>query len=154
MNLAPVDRVVLPVLGVPIDVLTTEHALARIGAWAHAHESRVVCLCNVHSVVTASRDASFLQVVSEADMTAPDGAPVAWMLRRQGATQQVRVSGPDLMLAYCDRLAQTGETIFFYGSTPATLENLRRRLREHWPKLRVAGMIAPPFGVEIIMGVL
>ncbi|EHR70155.1 exopolysaccharide biosynthesis protein, WecB/TagA/CpsF family [Burkholderiales bacterium JOSHI_001] len=138
-------RHTLPVLGAPIDVVGWDSALARLADWAARHESRYVCICNVHSVVTASGDPSFMRSLAGADMATPDGAPVAWMLRRLGATGQPRVSGPDLMLAYCQAASERGESIFLYGSTPQTLETLQLRLRERWPALKIAGAISPPF---------
>lgn len=138
-------RRVLPVLGTPIDVVSPAEAVARIAGWAQRHDSRTVCICNVHSVVTASQDAGFAQVLAAADMATPDGAPVAWMLRRQGAAGQGRVAGPDLMLAYCEHAASSGESIFLYGSTAATLQALTARLLARWPALRIAGSHSPPF---------
>ena len=95
-----------PVLGVGIDAISWEDALSRIAAWSGAYESRYVCICNVHSVVTASRDVEFGRVVNQADMATPDGAPVAWMLRRLGHAGQQRINGPDLMWRYCEVLQE------------------------------------------------
>ena len=120
-------------------------AVARIAAWAQSAESRVVCICNVHSVVTASQDPAFMHAIKSADMATPDGAPVAWMLRRQGEATQTRVSGPDLMLEYCAHAAAQGEAIFLYGSTEATLKALQQQLQARWPALRIAGALSPPF---------
>jgi len=138
-------RTTLPVLGAPIDVLAETAAVARISRWAEARESRYVCLCNAHSVVTASQDPAFHAAITQADMATPDGTPVAWMLRRSGATHQRRVSGPDLMLAYCAHAAQTGQSIYLYGSTAATLAALQTELARRWPTLRIAGAESPPF---------
>jgi len=138
-------RRTLPVLGTPIDVIDMAQAVQRIASWAADAQSRVVCLCNVHSVVTAQRDPAFGDVLAQADLAAPDGAPVAWMLRRQGASTQHRVSGPDLMLDYCEHAAQSGEAIYLYGGQPDTLAALQTRLLQRWPTLRIAGAHAPPF---------
>ncbi len=135
----------LPVLGVPIDAISAPEALQRIMAWADAGESRVVCCCNAHSVVTAAQDAGFMRVLSGADLATPDGAPVAWLLRLQGAKGQPRVSGPDLMWDYCAHAAAHGQALFLLGSAPATLERLRSRLLESWPSLHIAGALSPPF---------
>jgi len=135
------------VLLAPIDVLTWEHALARISSWAAQRESRYVCICNAHSVVTAGQDAAFGRVVQEADMATPDGAPVAWMLRKLGYAHQQRINGPDLMWKYCEQAAQRGESIYLYGGMSETLEILQRRLADVFPGLRVAGAYAPPFRV-------
>ena len=138
-------RTTYPVLDAPIDAVTVAQAVARISAWGRERESRYVCICNVHSVVTASQDAQFMQVLADADMATPDGAPIAWMLRRQGVLDQPRVSGPDLMLDYCEHAAMNGQSLYLYGSTDATLSGLKRRLHERWPKLNIAGAHAPPF---------
>ncbi len=98
----PDKRVTASVIGVPIDVIGWDTALAKLSDWASRHESRCVCICNVHSVVTASQDAAFGRVVNGADMATPDGAPVAWMLRRLGHVGQQRINGPDLMWKYCE----------------------------------------------------
>ena len=138
-------RHTLPVFGTPIDVLTHDKAIQRISGWAASQQSRCVCICNAHSVVTATTDPAFRAAVGTADMATPDGAPVAWMLRRQGALGQQRISGPDLMLAYCAHAAQSGESIYLYGSTPATLASLQHKLLLQWPSLRIAGVDSPPY---------
>ena len=139
------SRQTLPVLGVNIDVLGPSQAVQRIAQWSAARESRVVCICNVHSVVTARDDSDFMAVLQSADLATPDGAPVAWMLRHQGANQQSRVSGPDLMLDYCAHAAQHGESIYLYGSTQDTLQALELNLKSRFPGLRIAGSWSPPF---------
>lgn len=133
------------VLAAPIDVLTWETALERISSWAKAHESRYICITNVHSVVTATQDEAFGQVVTGADMVTPDGAPVAWMLRKLGHVNQQRINGPDLMLKYCAVAAERGESIFLYGSTPETLTILQEVLASRFPALVIAGAYSPPF---------
>lgn len=135
------------VLDASIDVLDWELAVARIQQWAHDRDSRYVCICNVHSVVTATRGSRFGDVVASADMATPDGAPVAWMLRRLGFSEQQRINGPDLMWKYCEQAAGRDESIFLYGSTEETLATLRQRLHAAFPALQVAGSISPPFRV-------
>lgn len=133
------------VLSAPIDALSWHEAVGRIQVWAWGRESRYVCISNVHSVVTAGQDAAFDQVLREADMATPDGAPVAWMLRRLGFRGQERINGPDLMLKYCEAAAERNESIYLYGGAPETLEILQRVLLERYPGLRIAGAYSPPF---------
>jgi len=132
------------VLGANIDVMTWDAALARLLGWGHAHESRYVTICNVHVVVSASQDADYRSIINASDMATPDGAPVAWMLRRQGFADQPRISGPDVMWALCERAAAEGLPIFCYGSTSATLELLDARLRAAFPALKLT-LESPPF---------
>jgi N-acetylglucosaminyldiphosphoundecaprenol N-acetyl-beta-D-mannosaminyltransferase len=71
-----------PVLGVPVNAISFAQAQDQLMAWGHARESRYVVLANVHVVVTASTEPEFGAVVAAADMATPDGAPIAWMLRK------------------------------------------------------------------------
>lgn len=139
------SRCVVPVLGAPIDVLNWDDAIGKIVAWGARRESRYVCICNVHSVVTASQDGAFAKVVAEADMATPDGAPVAWMIRRAGWRHQQRINGPDLMWRYLSLARTHGQAVYFYGGAADTLAILRRRLETEFPELKIAGMVSPPF---------
>ena len=142
MNL---DRRTVNVLGAPIDAVTWGDALAKIHGWALKRESRYVCISNVHSVITASHETDFGAAVRHADMATPDGAPVAWMLRKLGCAGQERINGPDLMWAYCEQASRRGESIFLYGGSDDTLEKLQAVLAANFPGLRVAGAISPPY---------
>lgn len=138
-------RRLVNVLGNPIDVLSHDAALNRMAYWARRRESRYVCITNAHSLVTATQEPDFAEVIRRADMATSDGVSVTWMLRWQGAPQQQRLTGPDLMWQYCERAAARGEKLFLYGSSEATLERLQTRLREAFPGLVIAGALSPPF---------
>lgn len=138
-------RQTIRVIGAPIDAMDWDTTLARLATWAQACESRYVCVCNAHSVVTAARQYDFAQVLAEADMATADGAPVAWMLRRLGVPEQERINGPDLMLRLCAVAANTGTPIFLFGTTAQTLALLQARLSELMPSLRIAGTCSPPY---------
>lgn len=133
------------VLGTWIDALVWDDVIRQIMEWGAARESRYVCICNVHSVVTASRDPAFRQAVNSADMATSDGAPVAWALRKLGFPAQERINGPDLMWRYLREAERAGQTVYFYGSTNETLEKLRAAIQREFPALEIAGMHSPPF---------
>jgi len=139
------NRATKQVLGVAIDAVSFAQAQERVMAWGHAHQSSFVVLANVHVTVTASRTPDFGAVVAAADMATPDGAPVAWMLRKLGQQGQERVSGPDLTWALLARCEAEALPVYFFGSTPQTLELLAARIRLAFPKLVVAAYEAPPF---------
>lgn len=157
----------LKVLDTMLDVVSLDRAAQLTLAWARERHSRVVCLCNVHAAVTAGDDPLLRAALDHADLVAPDGSPVAWMMRRQGAQGQRRVAGTDLMVhtldllqaqaqAHAQALAQTqGQgaaqrpdppvSVYLHGSTPQTLEALQQALQQRWPLVRIAGAWSPPF---------
>lgn len=133
------------VLGAFIDAITWKEAVATITRWADKRESRYICICNVHSVITTTRNPAYRTVVNSADMATPDGAPVAWALRKFGFAGQERINGPDLMWKYLEQAELLGQSVFLYGSLDTTLEKLQERMRQCFPALRIAGAYAPPF---------
>lgn len=133
------------VIGAKIDAVYWGGAVATLLRWASARESRYVCACNVHSVVTAQRDGRLAASVRGADMVVPDGAPVAWLMRKSGVDAQQRVSGPDLMWRYFAAAAVYGESIFLLGGTADTLARLKARIEATFPGLRVIGTHSPPY---------
>lgn len=141
----PLPRKGKPVLEAFIDALSWDDAIGRITTWGAARESRYVCICNVHSVVTTTTDLEFKVAVNSADMATPDGAPIAWALRRLGHPGQARINGPDLMMKYLAVAERKGQTVFFYGSTESTLAKLRTALGAKFPRLKIGGTYSPPF---------
>lgn len=139
------QRKTLPIIGTPIDVIDWDAATEKIDAWALARESRYVCICNAHSLVTAATEPAFARVLAEADMATPDGAPVAWMLRQLGENGQQRINGPDLMLRCCERAQQSRVPVYLFGSTNDLLCRLQDSLQRRFPQLCIAGTASPPF---------
>lgn len=133
------------ILGAQIDALSWDRTVAQIILWTRRGESRYVCLCNVHSVVTANLDAEFRSVINGADMATPDGMPVAWSLSRLGFPHQERINGPDLMWRMCEHAARSGTKLFFYGSSTQTLAYLEIKIRAAFPAARIVGMVSPPY---------
>lgn len=133
------------ILGTRIDAVTWDETISKISDWSQRKESRYICICNVHSVVTASLDARFASTLQHADMATPDGAPVAWAMRRIGFRGQKRINGPDLMLKYCAHAEKNGEKIFLYGGKQNTLDILQVKLNKLFPDLIIAGHYSPPF---------
>jgi len=133
------------VLGAPVSVVSWAEAVDCIFGWALRRESRTVCICNVHSVITALRSLAHADAIRSADLVTPDGAPVAWMLRKKGHAGQQRISGPDLMWTCCRKAAELGTEIFLYGGAPATLGRLEQRLRGEFQHINIVGSFSPPF---------
>lgn len=133
------------VLDSHINATDWDHVLADIIAWGWQHQSRYVTLCNVHSVVTASQDPEFRTVVAHADLALPDGAPVAWVMRHSGHPHQQRINGPDLTWRYLEAAEKVGQSVYFYGGSEETLVKLHARIKSSFPRLKVAGMVSPPF---------
>ncbi|MBV1776599.1 WecB/TagA/CpsF family glycosyltransferase [Burkholderiaceae bacterium DAT-1] len=133
------------IIGSPIDNLTWEIAVSRIFTWAKARESKVVCICNTHSVVTAKSDKEFQYVLHNADMATADGFPVAWLIRKIENNKQDRINGPDLMWECCKKASTEGISMYLYGGSQKTLSLLAEKLRTEFPDMVLAGFYSPPY---------
>lgn len=139
------DRMTTTILGTRIDALSWEPLLGRIVRWAQSRQSRMICLCNVHSVVTAKYDAALANALKQADLNLPDGAPIAWLMRQRSWPEQQRLSGPDLMWQLMREAEKLQLSVFLMGATPATLSRLKKVLGNTFPRLMIAGSLSPPF---------
>jgi len=116
--------------------------ILQLGA---ARTSAYVCCANVHMVVEAHRDASFRQVLEEANLVTPDGGPVASVAGWLGGHPQERVAGMDLVPALLAEAAERGQSVYFYGTTDDVLQAIVERAHRELPHLRLVGTCAPPF---------
>ncbi|MEM8490029.1 MAG: WecB/TagA/CpsF family glycosyltransferase [Pseudomonadota bacterium] len=139
------SRTVCRVIGVPVDAISVEEAASRAISWASSGESRFVVACNAHVSVTAFRHRDYWEALSRADLTVPDGAPVAWVMRKLGRKHQRRVAGQELMTETLRLAAASGLPVFFYGSTDPVLSRLSAELKKQFPNLQIAGCISPPY---------
>jgi N-acetylglucosaminyldiphosphoundecaprenol N-acetyl-beta-D-mannosaminyltransferase len=104
-----------------------------------------VCLCNVHFVIEARRNHKLGLSLENAAMVFPDGAPLAWLLRRVGYRSARRIAGPDLMIQVMDDGRDSNVRHFLFGSSESVLLSLHKRLLDLYPGIQFAGCLSPPF---------
>ena len=130
------------VVGVPISITSYDDVIDRLTN-RPSDRATVVAVCNVHSVMSARRDAALMEAISQAEIATPDGVPIVWGLKAMADRNQGRVYGPDLMQkAFVDNV---GWKHYLYGSTPETLATLQQRLEEMAPDAEIVGCFSPPF---------
>ena len=122
------------VLGIGIDAVNMEQALARIAEELACQRKGYVCLTGVHGVMEAQRDPRLAEVFAGASLVAPDGMPTVWVGRHQGHAAMERVTGPDLMLEVMRREEFRSCTHFLYGGKEGIAEELREQMRVRYPQ--------------------
>ncbi len=135
-----INEGVHPVLGVNVHAVDYEEAVRRIVAAAQAGQPLAVSALAVHGVMTGYLDPIHRRRLNGLDLVVPDGQPVRWALRwLHGVKLRDRVYGPNLTLETIAAAAEAHLPIYFYGSTPETLERLTANLRRRFPGLVIAG---------------
>lgn len=133
-----------PVVGIPLSLTSYTDVLDYIARRPHDRPT-TVAVCNVHSVMTARRDAALRAAIADATIATTDGVPLVWVLRLTCRPGQTRVYGPDLMELALRTGDEHGLTHFLFGTTPETLERLTARIARDMPQAEIAGVMAPPF---------
>ncbi|WP_157097890.1 WecB/TagA/CpsF family glycosyltransferase [Niabella ginsenosidivorans] len=132
-------------ISIDVSIGTYREQLLQLTRLGENHRSSFVCVANVHMLVEAHKDASFAAVVNSADMVTPDGMPLAKGIKLLHGISQERVAGMDLLPDLLSTAGSSGISVFFYGGTRAMLNKTKEYCANHFPLLRVAGLISPPF---------
>jgi N-acetylglucosaminyldiphosphoundecaprenol N-acetyl-beta-D-mannosaminyltransferase len=129
------------VLGILIDAVDYRAVLDVIFAAAREGRATLVSALAVHGLMTGVLDAEQKFRLNHFDLLVPDGQPIRWVLNLlHHAKLSDRVYGPTLTLKACARAEAEKVPVYFYGSTPEILSELRRNLNETFPGLIVAGL--------------
>lgn len=126
-------------MGEVVDLIS-DSVMRREGGW--------VVTPNLDILRRWSREASFRELVAEATLFTPDGAPLVWASHLQGTPLLERVAGSDLFTALCKRAAERGISVAFIGGNPGVADLARERLQQLHPGLHVVATLCPPLGFE------
>lgn len=142
-----IDDGKLNLLGVLVDAVDYEGAVARVIDAAHAREPLAVAALAVHGVMEAVADPVLRYRVNHLDLVTADGQPVRWSLNLlHGAGLVDRCYGPTLMRRVCEAAAGDGLAVYLYGSTAGVVADLEANLTGAVPGLDVAGSCPSRFG--------
>ncbi|MBV9340933.1 MAG: WecB/TagA/CpsF family glycosyltransferase [Acidobacteria bacterium] len=130
------------ILGVGVHAINMRSAVEYLDNCLSSEAKGYVCVTGVHGVMESLRSAEFRRILDRALLVAPDGMPMVWIGRLQKYKNMRRVFGPEFMLAACARLTCTH---FLYGGKPGVADELRRRLEQWFPGIRIVGTVTPPF---------
>ena len=134
------------VLGMHVNVIEFDSALALAHSWCLRPEGRMVCAANVHMVMEAWDDSSFRAQVNRADLVLPDGQPMVWALRLLGQLQRRRVRvSPDFLIRLFTLASESGTVLGLYGGREQALTAFTESVRAHYPALEVGFANSPPF---------
>ena len=139
------ERKFANVLGVSIDAVDMEQALAMVDVRLQEGPRGYVCFVDVHGILEALKSESVAQTYEQAAMAMPDGTPTVWMGRIQGLREMNFVTGPGMMNEVFRRPEFAGYSHYFYGGEPGVAEELAAALCRQYPWTRIEGVYTPPF---------
>ena len=127
------------ILGGPVDMVDKEQASAVFAEIFSQPGCSMIVTPNSEIVQNASKDEELRSLIASADLIIPDGIGLVYASKVMGCPLSERVTGIDFLESIIARLAQTGESIFFFGSKPGVADEAADRMKKKYPGLRVAG---------------
>lgn len=136
------------VFGIKIAATNQKAAVKSIFKHLDEWRGQYITFVNVHTLTETFYNEIYTKAQQDAVVRFADGAPIASYERRNGYAYAKRVAGPDTMAEILEHSQKTGESHFFYGGDPKTLQALEKKLLEKYPRLQIVGMASPKFESE------
>jgi len=129
----------IDVLGVRIDDVTMEQAIAVCHACIRSGRPHRVATPNAEFVAAARGDPDFRRLLNDSTLSIPDGAGLLLAGRILGTPLREQVTGTDLAEQVAGLCADEGFRLFLLGAAPGVAELAARQLTARYPALIVAG---------------
>ncbi len=138
----------IDILGVPVDMVNRDEAFEIFEEKFAKPGVTMIVTPNSEIVQNASKDEELKQLIGEADLIIPDGIGLVYASRILGCPLKERVTGIDFLESIIEKLAKSGESIYFLGSKPGVADAAAQKMKEKYPGLVVAGTHHGYFGAE------
>lgn len=126
-------------LGIRIDPVTRQDAMARIAAFLQEPKSHLIATPNPEMLVAARHDAEFKRILNATDLNIPDGAGLLFAARLTRQSLPERVTGVDMVGDIAAHAAKNDRTIFLLGGIDGVTGVAAEKLKEKYPGLRIVG---------------
>jgi N-acetylglucosaminyldiphosphoundecaprenol N-acetyl-beta-D-mannosaminyltransferase len=127
------------ILGVRMDNMTENEALAKIVDRLNGPVPSQVCFVNADCLNIAQRDAAYRRIVNRAPLTLTDGIGLKLAGKMLGSRIRENVNGTDLFPRLCQALAESGHGLFLLGGKPGVADEVVAWVSEHYPRVRLCG---------------
>jgi N-acetylglucosaminyldiphosphoundecaprenol N-acetyl-beta-D-mannosaminyltransferase len=133
--------------GQAINIGTLKEAVAAPLAFARTGRGFCFFTFNLDHMVKRRDDAAFRAAYEKANLVSADGAPVAWLARKQAPSIE-RTTGADLVKPLAIEAARQGVKIAFFGTTDHVLQKSAEALQAIAPGLDIVHRESPPLGFD------
>jgi exopolysaccharide biosynthesis WecB/TagA/CpsF family protein/anti-anti-sigma factor len=135
----------LSILGVPFDNVTTDQTLEAISRMIASRKPHYIATANVDFTALALYDEELRRILLDAHLVVCDGMPLVWASRWLGNALPERVAGSDLVPKLLAKAEENHWSVYFLGGQKEVAEMAVQKVRERHPKLKIAGVMSPPF---------
>ncbi|NTV20919.1 MAG: WecB/TagA/CpsF family glycosyltransferase [Chlorobium limicola] len=130
---------------VSLSTLNRAEALSYAAECSENGRGGYICFMDARTAYLANHDRDYCDIQCNSLLTLPDGMPLVWFAHLLGYGKVEKVSGKDFMDHVFSCSVRQKYSHFFYGSTPETIERIRKNLERKYPGMLILGAVSPPF---------
>ncbi len=133
-----------------VDILNISvHNLSMADLLSQLKHGGVVYTPNIDHLSKLQYDHQFFQAYTASTYRVCDSQILMYVAQFLGTPLQEKISGSDLLPAFCDYYSQDESmTLFLLGAAPGVADRARERINEIVNREMVVATYAPPFGFE------
>jgi len=135
----PVMRKTVDILGIPVDAITMEEAVKKVGEFLEAGRTYAIYTPNAEIMMAAQRDPELGEILKKSDMLIADGAGVVLASKILGRPVPEKVSGVDLVTEVIKTYSRNGIRCFLFGAKPGVAQEAAVNLVRDYPGIIIAG---------------
>ena len=128
------------ILGVKVDVVTMDEAVAASCAIIEEHEPKMIATANAEMILRATKDEELKDILNAAALVVPDGAGAVWAANTLGYAMKERVAGYDLAHNLMKIAPKLGLKFYFFGSAPTVAEKAKTKAEELYEGIEIVGV--------------
>ncbi|MDP3900702.1 MAG: WecB/TagA/CpsF family glycosyltransferase [bacterium] len=126
------------ILGVNVSTESKRDILNRISGFLSDNKPHYLVTPNPEFLLAAQKDEEFFFILNKADIAIPDGVGLTFASFLMGKKIK-RISGVDLMYDICALAEKESRSIFLLGGIDDTAKQAAKKLKEKFPRLKIAG---------------
>lgn len=100
---------------------------------------------NVHTVIEATNNIKYNEVLNNSFLSLPDGKPLTIYLKLKGVKNISRIFGPSFFEKTLSFSQQDNLKHYFFGASQNTLSKMLSVIKTKYPKVNIVGSFSPPF---------
>jgi N-acetylglucosaminyldiphosphoundecaprenol N-acetyl-beta-D-mannosaminyltransferase len=127
------------ILDVKVACINREQLLFMVDEWVNQELRKTILYTNAHCMNVASQDASYREILNQADLVYADGISLVWSSRILGSCRIEKITGADWIDDFCSLAQGHALRIFILAGKPGIAQLAVKKLMLTYPGLHIVG---------------
>lgn len=128
-----------------VSIVNLQSAVDHISNCIEKKQTGYICVSNSRVAYRSNNEPDYCDIQNNSLLTLPDGKPLTWIAHNRGVKEIGQVAGNELFHAILRESTKKGYSHYFYGSTPYTIDEIKKRSSTDYPDVVIVAAVSPPF---------